>query len=383
MEYIKTKIDFYNPVKIYFGRGERAKVLNFIHKKKCLIVCTKKGKSRFINDNILAAIENFENITWFDKVQENPDISELESQVKFFYNDSFDCLIAFGGGSAIDTAKVFALILGGRLKKSSINELLQDKELYNHIKPIPLYVIPTTSGTGSEVTPFATVWDYKNNKKLSFYGNSIFPYIALVDPDLTENLPIPIMISTGLDAINQAAESVWNINATQSTIEIAAKSLRLGLGSLSILVQKPHLRKERDEMAESSLLAGLAISHTKSSICHSISYPLTSHYHVPHGLACGFTMLAVSRIAIKNDDGRFKRLAEKVLGKKSNPDDLIAYLTKFFSDININSYVKPLIGSYANLVGLKKEMLTADRSNNFITKIDLDGIEKILEESWN
>ena len=141
-------------------------------------------------------------------------------------------------------------------------------------------------------------------------GPAVYPHTALVDSELSDNVPYEITLNTGLDAINQAAESIWNRNMTPMSEMLAHKALEKGMVALQGLqndLKNPNLR---DTMAEVSLIAGLAISQTRTSLCHAISYPLTAHFGIPHGLACAFTMPAVLRHNLTADDGRFQRLAK-------------------------------------------------------------------------
>ena len=248
---------------------------------------------------------------------------------------------------------------------------------------IPLYAIPTTAGTGSEVTPYATLWDKLSGKKYSLNGESIFPNYAIIDPDLCEEIPKIISLSTGLDAINQAAESIWNKNATSSTLELAYESICLGVNSLQEIINGSPVKSDIDSMCKASLLAGLAISKTKTAICHSISYPLTGHFNIPHGLACAFTMEAVLRINVEHKKNRFDDLACLLIGKKSQSKDLVEYFQIFLNNLNVRNLIKEFIPSYNALLSLRHEMFDPDRSGNSLVNFDDNNIEEILYSSWH
>lgn len=368
---------FYNPVSIHFGTGIRQLLKSELKKKRCLVVTSKRGRVQIESDSILSEIIADNNIEWVDNVESNPCINFLQSSIDKFCKSEFDLILGFGGGSAIDAAKAFSVVLSKSMPIKNIKQLLKEPSLHQSISSIPLYVLPTTSGTGSEVTPFATIWDHNEKKKYSLAGENIFPKKAFVDPELSFELPLEPSISTGLDAINQAAESIWNNNSNPITFSYAAKALKLGIPALLRLKENKHDHHARVNMAECSLLAGLAISHTRTALCHSISYPLTAHFNIPHGLACAFTMPYVLRLNIKADDGRFIDLKNDL-----GVDDLIALFDKLNDSMSVREKIKAYITSFSALSSLVHEMYTPDRANNNLTDIDLDSISLLLRESW-
>ena len=157
---------YFNPVNVHFGRGIREKIFDQIKTKKILIVCSKRGKSQFIEDKILRDIINISDITWVDSASNNPSFSDIENHINFINNREIDSIIAFGGGSAIDTAKAISYFYKPNAEKFSIRDVVLGKAKFSPSKIAKLIAIPTTSGTGSEVTQFATIWDKTNKKKI-------------------------------------------------------------------------------------------------------------------------------------------------------------------------------------------------------------------------
>lgn len=373
---------FYNPVRINFGRGARENLLEYTNSKKCLIVSSKRGAQRLLNDPILKSLgDNKQNI-WIDDVKENPTVNDIQRQCNSLKGEYFDAVIAFGGGSVIDSAKAISVshnIIGASL---SIRDLLKNSSKLNSVKPIPLYALPTTAGTGAEMTPFATFWDREDKKKYSIDHSSLFPFASFIDSDLAIGLPRRVTLSTGLDAINQACESIWNINATPYTLDIAFRALELGFRSLPLIMENENENENaRSDLAECSMLAGIAISHTRTAMCHSISYPLTSHFNVPHGIACAFTMREILKINIKNDDGRFNLLAKRLMGDSKSSEDLASFFEDFFVNLEILNVFKSYINDIDLLKGLKGEMFTEARAKNSLVKITMDDMDSILENS--
>lgn len=374
----------YNPVKIHFGRGCRASVQAFLAGRNCLIVCSPRGRQRLELDALLGqAISCAKSIVWIDAVEPNPDIKLLKDITEDLKNNQLDCVVAFGGGSAIDSAKVFSLALSHVASHLSLRELIVAATSLPIGVALPLYVLPTTAGTGSEVTPYATVWDHAERRKLSLSGPALYPNTAFVDPELTDSVPYNSTLNTGLDALNQAAESIWNRGMTPMSEMLANRALKIGLVALPELLTDLYNKNLRDAMSEVSLLAGLAISQTRTSLCHSISYPLTAHYGVPHGLACAFTMPAVLRHNLKADDGRFARLANILsLPRTEGLEGLPQLFDSLNQQLCVVEQVRAMVGSLDALMDLCDQMFTPGRIDNNLIDIDNDSLIFILNQSW-
>ena len=236
-------------------------------------------------------------------VSPNPDISEIKNYINYFKDEKINLIVALGGGSVIDTAKIISLFISKDCN-FSIDDFFEKKIQINHIKTIPIIAIPTTAGTGSEVTQFATVWDMVGKKKYSISSEFIRPKIALYDGDFIKYLPDRTLKSAGLDTISHGFESIWNKNASKKSIEIATKSLKISLKILPQLLKDKNSKYLRLEMLKSSCLAGIAISSTKTALAHSISYPFTTNFNLAHGVACSFTLPSLLNFNSQEDDGR-------------------------------------------------------------------------------
>lgn len=371
---------FHNPVRIFFGRGTRRILIDELAGKRVLMVTSLRGRSRLCKDTILNVLDNNDSLNWLDSVGENPGLVDLQSAIDSLSGFRFDAIIAIGGGSVIDTAKVLAVALSRADRPCSLKSMLENASLIEGAEPLLLYALPTTAGTGSEVTPFATVWDHKLKKKYSLASAANFAHMAIIDADLADDLPEATTISTGLDAINQAAESIWNKNANPITIAFATRALKLGFRALPKLLNGEGGGIERDEMAECSLFAGLAISHTRTALCHSISYPLTAHFGVPHGVACAFTMPAVLEYNIGWEDGRFENLAKELGDNKVS--SLLERFTKFNEQLNVCTRVRDKVKDFKELESLSAEMITKNRTYNNIGIVNTDVIRQIISKSW-
>jgi len=374
----------YNPVRIYFGRGCRASLAEVLAGQSVLIVCSPRGRQQLESDAFLSqAIHSANSIIWMDAVETNPDLDRLQELINDLQSTHLDCVVAFGGGSAIDSAKAFALALPPAACKRSLHELLVAAASLPLGTSLPLYALPTTAGTGSEVTPYATVWDHSERRKLSLAGPAVYPHSAFVDSELSATVPYHSTLNTGLDAINQAAESIWNRNMTPVSEMLAHRALQQGMAALPRLLNDLENLSLRDTMAEVSLLAGLAISQTRTSLCHAISYPLTAHFGVPHGLACAFTMPAVLRHNLTADDGRFRRLAKVLCPDRSESNEaLINVFDMLNEQLQVAEKVREMVGSLNALIALREEMFTPGRADNALNPACFEKLEQILRDSW-
>lgn len=194
-------------------------------------------------------------------------------------------LLAIGGGTTLDLAKIVRFRLSNA---NSAPEIWRANKLpvahYRH----SLWCAPTTSGTGSEVTPWATLWDVdvQTPVKRSWSMPQGFADRALIDPVLTLSCPVQLTRDTALDTLAHALESIWNHKANDLTRPLAIQSAQIVLDTLPSLLDRPHDMLLRQQLSKASLLAGLAMSQTQTALAHALSYDLTLHEKLPHGHAC-------------------------------------------------------------------------------------------------
>lgn len=270
---------FYNPVSIEFNVNY-LDAIKTIDAKNILLITSayfEQNKITHQIQNILG--KNLKRI--ISDIPSNPEI-ELFDTLKNHTKD-IDLIIALGGGSVIDVAKALSV--------NSELEITGNTILPKDIKPfIPIYAFPTTSGTSSELTAWATIWDSKNSKKYSLHLKNLYCKKAIYDPTLTLSLPKDLTLSTALDALSHSIESIWNKNANPISTNNAINAINL------ITTYLPQLCKELDsihlrtQISLASVFAGLAFSNTQTAIAHAISYPITMKKNIPHGIACSFSL---------------------------------------------------------------------------------------------
>ncbi len=369
---------FSNPVQVMFGRGMRSQLAEMVAHKAVLAVSTPRGRRQVEADPILGGIAS--TFVWSEKVTANPGLRDIEEAAGELAGEHVDVVVAFGGGSAMDFAKGIAALLRPGSDGTDLRQLIATPGLLDSSPPLPIIALPTTSGTGSEVTPFATVWDHENKKKLSLAHPSLFSVSALVDSELTDGLPADATFSSGLDALNQAFESVWNKNSSPVTIGFAARAISLAIPALRALAENLGDTSARDALSEASLLAGLCISQTRTALCHSMSYPLTAHFGISHGYACAFSMAEVFAIAHQHTPGLFDPVIAHT--GHQGPESLLEDIRSLIVELGVAKVVADATTGVDDLVALRSEMFTPGRSDNFVAPIDEAVVEAVLRSSY-
>ena len=287
--------NYHNPVKVIQTDNWLFELKRNIDDLKIIspFIVTSQGNRKRLN---LDTIFNPRSI--YGYAGSNPTFDDGKQIIKYCKNQSFDGVIAIGGGSPMDLAKVALSHLC--TEKSDINQLINFKD--NYPISIPSIFIPTTHGTGSEVTMWGTIWDMKEKKKYSISHIDLYPDVAILDANLTLSLPSDISIITVMDALSHSFEAIWNKNANDISTSYAVEAISLILENVEELKKDYNNLTIRNKLLIASNKAGLAFSNTKTAAAHSISYPLTIHYGIPHGVASSITLvplLDINRDSIK------------------------------------------------------------------------------------
>lgn len=291
------KLNYYNPVKIV--HSSISELGKYLIGGRILFVTSKGFSERGILKSVLYDL-NDSVVSVFDEVKPNPGLEELDEVVSILGNTKFDMIIGLGGGSVMDFSKALSVALKNGFGKNDFADKFRSGHMFSVKSRLPLLLIPTTAGTGSEVTPFATLWDHEYKIKYSLAGDFIYPDIAFYDTALTLTLNHNNTLYPALDSISHALESLWNKNSSFLTRNFAFQSLRKLNKNLILCLNDLQSIEYRRELQEASFLSGLAISQTRTAIAHAISYPFTSYFGVPHGLACSFSLFTILQHEIEN-----------------------------------------------------------------------------------
>ncbi|BBK33841.1 alcohol dehydrogenase [Stella humosa] len=296
---------YQNPVRVEFGVGTLDRVAPAIAGRPWALVTYGMDLFRDMGARIARAAGP--PVVIIDDVAANPDFADLDGTCRrFSAAAATGVIVALGGGSVIDAAKVLAAADGDF---AAVRDHLVDGVPLDPARILPILAVPTTAGTGSEVTSWATVWDAAGGRKYSIAHPRLYPEAAIVDPALTLAAPRGLTLATGLDALSHALESLWNVNANPVSAEFAIAAAREVLAVLPRLVDRLDDIELRSRQSHAALLAGLAFSNTKTALAHNISYDVTLRHGTAHGIACSFSLPQVMRWAIGQDGACDARLA--------------------------------------------------------------------------
>jgi alcohol dehydrogenase len=353
-----------NPVRIRAGAGVLAELPGLLPAGRILLVTSPGARRRGLLDGLLAALPD--RLVICERIAPNPDLDALDGLISEFISLGIAGVCAIGGGSVIDAAKAFAACLPLGCERP-LDAVLRHGSASITAR-LPLIVCPTTAGTGSEVTPFATIWDGRDKRKRSLSDPLLYPDLALLDPVPTLTLPPDETLYSALDAISHALESLWNRHRTPVSIAMAARSLAMMIEALPLALRDPSDLRGRSQVQQASTLAGLAISQTRTAIAHAISYPLTSQHGIPHGLACSFTLPAIidligsRRIDIAVDHGLLMRSRD--------------LLISLGLDERIARFITP-----ESVLDMIEAMHAPGRSDNFPVSVDRTDLRSIVASS--
>jgi alcohol dehydrogenase class IV len=370
---MKKKYDnstkYYNPVKVIKSKNwleDLYENINLLQIKSPLIISTKGNNKRLNLSKIFS-----KNLLYTD-VNQNPNFHDCKNIINFCKNKEFDAVIAIGSGSVMDISKV--VISNVCLGLDDIKDILEFKGDFP--RDINSIFIPTNHGTGSEVTMWGTIWDTKEGIKYSISNKSLYPKIAILCPELALTLPLRESIITTLDALSHSFESIWNKNSNSKSTEYAIKSICMILEYVNDLKSNPKNLIIREKLLSASNLAGLAFSNTKTAAAHSISYPLTGKYGMPHGVASSISLVPLLKINER--------------GIKIPLDKILKNLKFDFSDLtnSINSIPENIIpfslkkwnifdSDFSYIV---KKSFTKGRMDNNIVDLSQEDVLNILRD---
>ncbi len=246
----------------------------------------------------------------FDGVEPDPRIEVVEKSVEKAKKEGIDLIIGLGGGSSLDIAKVTSIMITNSEKIDSFFGI----DLVPN-PGVPVILIPTTAGTGSEATPVAILSDTKEKLKKGIVSSYLFPEVAVIDPKLTVGLPPSVTAFTGMDALTHAIESYYSVNATSITDLIAYQAMEIIARNLRIAFANGENLVARSNMMEGSLLGGMAFANAGVGAVHAFAYPLGGEFHLAHGLTNTVMLPYVMRYNILGCPNKFAQMA-KAFGEK-------------------------------------------------------------------
>jgi len=362
------------------------KILREQQPRKLFLVTGKTSFYQSGASEIIAKLPEEIEYVRFSEFSSIPKLEDIEKGRDLFFNSGCDFIIGIGGGCVIDIAKSLSILSGNVETSQVIAHFIKSPDTLP-TRRIGLAILPTTTGSGSESTHFAVV--YIGLQKYSIAHPSLLPDYAILDPQLTLSLPPTITAYTGMDALSQGIESFWSVNATPESAIYSEKAITLTLSWLEKNVKNPDLHS-RKKMQLASNYAGRAINITKTTASHSVSYPLTSMWNVPHGHAVALTLPSFIEF---NSDVSEENLQEGMdvtvaKARMSRLLDLLDVKSGRDGKRKITALIKSIdLETHLSLLGIKEKDIDTIIQNGFntsrmannpkiVTAADLNGILK-------
>jgi alcohol dehydrogenase len=360
--------EFYMPTRVFFGRGvagqagARAAGLGM---HRVLLVTDPgvhaAGLADPVRDHLIAARLE---VAVFQQVEPNPRDVDCLAGADLAADFAADGFAAVGGGSAIDTAKCIALLRtnGGHPRDWEDFGALRDD-------PLPVLALPTTAGTGSEVSPSAVITDTARKKKMNLFDMRNCPKVALVDPDLTLTCPPALTAAAGMDALSHAVDSLHCRLATPASDALALEGARLVARYIRRAVASPGDIEARCGMAQGSLTAGIAVGLTDVAGVHCLAEAIGGLYGHPHGYCCADSMPPIMTYNLSVSSPKYARLAHAfgIAPDGSSETELalraIEYIRKLNRDLNVPPMRELIRAEDLELLGQKAKQNTSSPSN--------------------
>jgi alcohol dehydrogenase len=367
-------MDYYNlPTEIYFGEKSITHLKDAVGKRHKILLVT--GKSFLRKSGWLKKIKKLlagNKISILDGIYENPDVNVIEKGLFLARKNKVNMVVGVGGGSVLDSAKAIAVLVKNNGKVISF----LDKKIKISKQGIKCIAIPTTAGSSSEATPYSVISVPERGIKITLAHKYIYPSVAIIDPDFLRSLPVSQVANPGIDALCHAVESYWNVNHNLISDTFALEAIRLIFRNLPKLYGMRSSALYRRNMARASLFAGLAFSNTRTTACHSISYPLTTIFGIPHGQACAVTLSEMLLYNAKTLGKRMEKL-NAAIGVK-NVGEAVRKVRDLMISIGLKVKLSEFGLSKKDLAVVIEKGFTPERMINNPRRVTRQAMQKIL-----
>lgn len=316
------------PAKVVFGWGRRAALGELVapFSRRAWFV---PGSRTLAASGVFAELEKLLSEAGVSGIRlpiitREPEVADVDAVTAQVQQDvqPGDCVIAVGGGSAIDFGKAVAALAtnpGSTTIKDYLEGVGRGLKLTN--APLPMVAVPTTAGTGTEATKNAVISCYDPPFKKSLRDERLVPTAVLIDPELTVTNPRTVTAYSGMDAITQLIESLVTKKANPFTQALCMEGLRIAVPALAVAVEEPTNRPAREAMSYAAWLSGVTLANAGLGLAHGVAAALGVHCRVPHGLACAVMLPAAMKVNLESRRGEFARVGELCTGQRFSSDD--------------------------------------------------------------
>ena len=368
---------FYLPTEIITGLGCFQQLGEVAHRygERALLVCGPSAMRSYgtLDRGLEILAQTGVSATVYDRVTGEPTLPVVEEGRKLAQEQEVQIVIGLGGGSAMDTAKAIA---GLYYQPGAVTQYHAGRPLEG--AGLPFVAVPTTAGTGAEVTKNAVLIDPARGLKKSIRSDQWFARVALVDPELTLTMPPSITASTGSDALCQAIEPFVSIGAQPITDALAIEAIRLIGRSLVRAYEDGQDMAARADMLYGSLLAGMALANARLGGVHGIAHPLGGHYRIPHGVLCGLLLPYLMEYNLEYAAERYAQIAQ-VLGRERDAPQAVDAVRELLAKIRIPEHLEPLGVRRDDLPILIEESLPSGSLKSNPRPLGAEDVRCILE----
>ena len=378
---------FYLPTKILTGLGCISALPEVTHSlgHRVLLVCGATAlRHAGTLDRILDGLHSARLETvLFDAVSGEPTLEVVQAALDLARQERVEVVIGMGGGSAIDVGKATAALCN---KPGTVRD-------YHGGRPVsepglPFVSVPTTAGTGSEVTNNAVLTDPEGGVKQSIRGSHLYPVAAIVDPELTLSLPPAVTASSGADALCQAIESFTAQGAQPATDALAGEAiLRIGRSLVRAWQQGSDIAARAD-MLYGSLLAGMSMTNTRLGGAHGLAHPLGFHYHIPHGTVCGLLLPYVMEYSLEHAADKYAAVASLLgvdtrgMAAKEAATEALLTVQAILDTIRIPKHLSAFGVKGEDLTTIATEALPSANVRNNARPLNADDLQIILQRAF-
>jgi alcohol dehydrogenase class IV len=382
-------VEFLCPYRLLIGSGSIHNLRGVIDDLSCtrpLIITDAGVTAAGLVERLLDALAPLGAIPIFADIVGEPDSGVVAAAAAAITENRADLVLAIGGGSVIDAAKVAAVIArcGGVARDYKVPRRVIERGL-------PVVAIPTTAGTGSEVTRFTVITDVETGEKMLLGGPGFMPTAAVIDAELTMGLPARLTADTGLDALTHAIEAYVSKRANPFSDGLALLAMKAIGANLRICYHHPTDREAREAMMLAATQAGLAFSNASVALVHGMSRPLGALFHVPHGIANAMLLPAVTEFSLRGAPHRYAECAIAVgaASAASTEDEatnaLVRWLRKLNDDLSV-----PALGAFGidsrafhgNLGVMADQAMSSGSPMNNPLIPDLADIDALYRQAW-
>ena len=372
-----SQFTWLNPTKIIFGIGRLAELPAAIEQvagaqaRIFLVTGRRNLRESGVLQQVVDSI-GAPRVTLFDQVAPFPGPQVVANALDACRRSSSQVVVAIGGGSAIDVGKIVSVLM---THAGSWDQYLTGEKTISH-HGVPFIAVPTTSGSSSEVTDGAAVWDWEAKRSINLIHPGMFPDVAIVDPELAMTMPKELAALTGIDAFTSAFESYWSIEAEPVSDALDLQVIRLFATHLEKSCNSGDLAS-RSECSLAATMSGVAYSNSHPNVCHAVGSPLTLIWEVAHGQAVGITLPAMLRWTAPDISTKLSALWN-ALGV-TGLEEAIGRIAQIMGNCGLKTSLSSL-GVTTGDVDTLVEHTRWDRVSSLPTPLGHDDLRKVLQD---